>query len=279
MFLNDSIDSVLNQTFEEFEFIIVNDGSSDRTEEVILSKKDKRIRYIKNERNQGVIKSLNKGVFFSKGMFIARMDSDDIASPYRFQKQVDYLLSNCNTDILGTGIMDSPSFDSNCVNSTIIPNEVHKVYLLRTNTLYHPTIMFRKVELQSKGLFYDKNCILAEDYKLWADASINGLTLESLTQPLLMYRKHNNQISIKGRELQTQTTFKIQLKLGFFYFEDMLYNRELPYLRLLNKSDLVNQHELLDRMSLCEDLIDFNNKNEIFNRKIFEEMFLSLIKI
>ena len=90
-FLREAIDSVLKQTFVDFEFIILNDGSTDKTEDIILSYKDPRIRYVKNEKNLKLIKTLNKGVDMARGKYIARMDADDISLPERFEKEVAYL--------------------------------------------------------------------------------------------------------------------------------------------------------------------------------------------
>ena len=83
--IKESIDSILNQSFKDFEFIIINDGSTDNTEDVILSYGDKRIRYLKNDVNRGIIYTLNRGIIESKGKYIARMDSDDISLSTRFE--------------------------------------------------------------------------------------------------------------------------------------------------------------------------------------------------
>ena len=86
-FLRQAVDSILSQTFKDFELIIINDGSSDSTEDIILSYKDKRIRYVKNEKNLRLIKTLNKGLELASGQFVSRMDADDVAHPLLFEKQ------------------------------------------------------------------------------------------------------------------------------------------------------------------------------------------------
>ncbi|HGF9542707.1 TPA: glycosyltransferase family 2 protein, partial [Acinetobacter baumannii] len=102
LYLKEAIDSVLSQTFTDFELIILNDGSIDRTEEIILSYNDSRIVYVKNEKNLGLIGTLNKGINLAKGKYIARMDADDICLPERFKKQVDFLEKNNEIDLIGT---------------------------------------------------------------------------------------------------------------------------------------------------------------------------------
>src|SRR5688500_15226048 len=99
-----AIESILNQTFKDFEFIIINDGSKDESLKIIkrYGKKDKRIVLIDNKKNLGLIKSLNKGLKIAKGKYIARMDSDDIAMPQRFKIQLDYLDKNRNIFLVGT---------------------------------------------------------------------------------------------------------------------------------------------------------------------------------
>ena len=90
-YIKESIDSILTQSLRDFELIIINDGSLDKTEDLILSYSDNRIIYIKNEKNLGLIKTLNKGVSYAKGSYIVRMDADDVCMPNRFEKQVEFL--------------------------------------------------------------------------------------------------------------------------------------------------------------------------------------------
>ena len=96
-FIRDSIDSVLSQTYSDFELLIINDGSTDKTEEIILSYKDHRIVYVKNEVNLKLIKTLNKGIDLAKGKFIARIDSDDVINPDRIEYTYD-VYCNCKSE-------------------------------------------------------------------------------------------------------------------------------------------------------------------------------------
>jgi glycosyltransferase involved in cell wall biosynthesis len=93
-YLADSLDSVLCQTYQNWELIIINDGSTDSTEQLILNYQDKRIKYLRNDDNKGIIFSLNRGLRESKGVYIARLDADDIALPFRIEKQVEFLSEN-----------------------------------------------------------------------------------------------------------------------------------------------------------------------------------------
>src|SRR5215204_4839876 len=132
-----AIESVLRQTFTDFEFIIINDGSSDRTEEIIRSFSDPRILYQVNKINKGLVYTLNKGIDNAKGRYIARMDGDDIALPERFEKQFEYLQLNKEVDILATVVIlideneiVSGTWHSDINNvSAIKPNRVAKIMI------------------------------------------------------------------------------------------------------------------------------------------------------
>ena len=102
VFLKEAISSILDQSFTDFELIILNDGSTDDSERIILSFKDDRIKYLKNAKNLGLIGTLNKGLSESRGTYIARMDQDDISLPNRFQKQINFLKEHPNTTIVAT---------------------------------------------------------------------------------------------------------------------------------------------------------------------------------
>ena len=142
-YICEAIESILNQTYKDFEFIIINDGSTDRTKEIIKSYNDPRIVYLENEKNSGIVVTLNKGLDFATGEYIARMDADDVASPKRFEKQVAYMGKNKGIGVLGTGIIifgegmaeKSYSFSSNARQA--------KADLFFNSSLAHPTVMIR----------------------------------------------------------------------------------------------------------------------------------------
>lgn len=279
-YLSLSIDSILNQTYENFELIIINDGSIDRSDEIILSKRDSRIVYLKNSSNQGIVKSLNKGLHFSNGEFIARMDADDISMPERLMLQHEYMKENKETDILGTeiiSIQDNQETQKNReTNYEVMPSNLHNIYLLIRNTLTHPTVMIRKESLLSNNLYYDKNSEFAEDYKLWADSSIVGLKIESLAIPLLRYRWHEGQISSIKNQQQIRSSINIQFALAKFYFEDILINNNHTYLRLIKNLPPIDEEDVNMRLQLVKNLIQYNHINKIFDEYSFEKVFLNL---
>ena len=147
-FLKEAIDSILNQTFTDFELLLINDGSTDRSEEIIKSYNDKRISYAKNEKNSGLINTLNRGIDLARGEYIARMDGDDIALPERFELQVKHLIKSdaailattyYSVDETGNALPDWPTD-----RATITRDQIRKT-LPKDNCLAHPTIMGKAI--------------------------------------------------------------------------------------------------------------------------------------
>ena len=164
-YIAEAIESILNQTFSDFEFLIINDGSTDKTADIVAqyAKVDKRIKFIDNKKNQGLIAVLNQGLDLARGEYIARMDSDDISMPERFEKQILYMDANPDVGVVGTAGQNFGA--DNSVN--ISPAIVDAVELLRGVGFYHPSVMMRKSVIDKYNLRYDKNFYLVEDHELW----------------------------------------------------------------------------------------------------------------
>jgi len=151
-FLSEAMDSIVGQTLTDFEFLIIDDGSTDRSYEIIRSYKDDRIRLVQNETNLGITASLNKGIQLARAALIARMDADDISYPDRLQKQYDYLTSHPDCALLSTF-------------ARVITEDKQTVYIERTNShyfyynltfatpIYHPTVMYVKIAVQDVGMY------------------------------------------------------------------------------------------------------------------------------
>lgn len=212
-FLHASIKSILNQTYSDFEFIIINDGSTNNAKEVILSYPDSRIKYFEQE-NHGLIYTLNKGISLSQGEYIARMDSDDISLPERFAKQVNVLDKNSDIGAVGSYIKLFPTPDFE-VKYAITPTYLD---LLRENQLAHPVVMFRKSVLEQFNLKYN-NCLYAEDYELWSRL-IKVSKIYNIPEVLLKYRRHDNTISAIHSDLQSQNTQKTKQNMLDFLTHD-----------------------------------------------------------
>ena len=184
-YLNEAIESMLNQTFADFEFIIVNDGSTDTSLQIIESYKDERIVLI-NQKNTGLAKALNNGIDKSKSNFIARMDADDISLPDRLQKQYDFLINNPEYIAVGSNaiIID---VDGNYVFSSSRPISDEDVrQKLPKTPFYHPSVMFKKNVFAKAGK-YCEAMVKAQDTVLFNRMARYG-KFYNIKEPLIKYR-------------------------------------------------------------------------------------------
>lgn len=185
-YLRSAIESILSQTFSNFEFLIINDGSSDKSVDIIESYKDERIRLIHNESNLGLPATLNKGIDLTQGKYIARMDCDDVSLPNRLKKQVSYMQAHPEIGILGTncqmiGPQDQPGKHSDYPTK----HGFIRWRLAFGSFLAHPTVMMRTDILRRLGGY--RMLDVAQDYDLWQRAAWET-RLACLPQPLLKLR-------------------------------------------------------------------------------------------
>ena len=233
-----AIESILNQTFEDFEFIIINDGSTNNSEEVALSYSDKRIRYIKNDYNMKLIKTLNKGLGLANGKYIARLDSDDFCDKTRFEKQVNYLENNPNVGLLGTFITIEPTGEKTPLFTD--PKEIKILMRYGHNCLAHSSVMFRKSVIDKYNLKYGEYCIYAEDYKLWTEMSLY-CDITNLPEYLVSYRLSNDGICATHTAEQQKMTNLIILDNIIQDFEcnkDFMYSILTKYAKNIQLSKL-----------------------------------------
>ena len=200
-YIRESMDSVINQTHKDFEFIIINDCSSDNTENIIKSYNDNRIKYVKNKKNLGVALSLNKGLNLATGKYIARMDADDISLPYRFEEQIKYLKENKECDICSGDIIEFDDNGNEQLHVYSHDNSNIMVDLLFDSPIVHPAVMMRSSIKEKIDLYYDIQYEKAEDFELWARIS-DKVRIDNLNKVLLKYRIHNLQVSVSCNRQQ-----------------------------------------------------------------------------
>lgn len=229
-FIRFTIDSLLNQTYTNFELLILNDGSIDATTKIIDTYTDSRIQRINNSKNEGLIFTLNKGVALAKGKYIARIDADDICLPTRLEKQVQWLEKNTNTAIVATQIklineeglvVGDWTLDQQTTTAKQIKNA-----MLWQCCIAHPTVMMRSAIIQQYK--YANNQKHSEDYGLWLQVLSDNHIIEKIPEPLLLYRVHDNSVTgaINSKknpffiQFNTKKRFLIsriqQLKFGLF---------------------------------------------------------------
>lgn len=208
--LQEAIDSILSQTFTDFELQIIDDGSTDGTAAILSQYRDPRIKLIRNESNLGLTRSLNIGLTNSRGEYIARMDADDISLPERLAKQV--ALMDANPDIGICGCWMEVMGDRQAMwHSPSDPDEM-KVRLLFQNVLAHPTVMMRKSVLEEHLLRYDEAFTTAQDYELWS-RMLKVTKATSLQEALLRYRMHGQSVSSGSGGAQALNSRKVRESL------------------------------------------------------------------
>ena len=214
-FIVDAINSILNQTFRDFELIIIDDCSSDKTVQKIKSFNDKRIRFFKNDSNQGVANTLNKGIEEAQGEYIARMDSDDISLPLRLEKQVQFLEMHLDIAIIGSDI-EIFGYEHGFRHFSNSP-EQFKVDLIFNTCYAHPSVMMRRQVLMDNNFRYNPEYSKMEDYDLWVRLS-QKYKLSSISEVLLKYRVHSGQVTqkktVEGKKQDINIKQRIISKLG-----------------------------------------------------------------
>lgn len=235
-YLVEAIESILIQTYKNFEFIIVNDGSKDNSVEIIKNymKKDNRIVLIDRE-NKGLPYSLNEGISIAKGQYIARMDADDISLSNRFEKQIKYMEEN-KIDVCGSYIkLFGDNTKEQIVKYSIYHDDI-KFRLLFMSSLAHPTVIFKKKVFEK--VEYRVDYKVAQDYQLWCDIVNANFKIGNIPEILLNYREHEAQASIEKFKRQHDTAHEISLN-----YAKSLGTNEIELHNIINKLKLNNNSE------------------------------------
>lgn len=248
-YIREAVNSILQQTFRDFELIIINDYSTDSTKNIIFSFNDPRIVYIENKTNIGLTKSLNKGLSMAKGEYVARMDADDVAFPQRLEEQLKYMESYKDVALAGSFavLIDE---NGSAIRKIKLPADFAalKFELLFNNALIHSTIFFRKKAIiQSGGYNEDFKC--AQDYELYTRLATRSI-ITNIPKYLLKLRIHKDSISKKDKThlLQKEAAKKIKFQYIDRYYHikrqefeevDEITNLEVLEIKKYNKFVLV----------------------------------------
>ena len=206
-----AIDSILRQSFRDFELLVIDDGSSDGSADLVAACPDPRVRCVRNDRNLGVVASLNRGLELARGELVARMDADDASLPERLRRQVDFLDANpeigaCGAFLVTTGRREGVRIE--------YPTEAEDVRceLLFDPAMAHPTVCLRRAWFERHGLRYDEAYPHAEDYDLWRRAAAR-FPLANLGEVLLRYRVHDASVTRRYRTEQQASVARIHREL------------------------------------------------------------------
>lgn len=207
LYIQQSMVSILKQTYTNFEFIIVDDGSTDHTLSIIKANNDTRIHLVQLHFNNGIVNALNTGIKLAKGKYIARMDADDIALPERLANQVDFLEKHEEVGLLGT---QYKAIGARSRKFPLIHNDL-VWYMFNACPFIHASVMIRKSVLDKHNLSYDKQFEYAEDLALWVKLS-NVTQIANLPEVALKYRVHQaTHFQTKNISIQHNHTIKLQL--------------------------------------------------------------------
>jgi len=196
-YIRESIESLINNTFKNFKIVVVDDGSTDSTTEIlnVFQMSDDRILLIRNEKNLGIAVSTNIALSNCDTDFIAIMDADDISLPERLGKQVDYLRKHLAIDVVGSSMYILSGLEHNEIRAA--RHSDLRNMLLKENILFNPTVMFRQ-SLVEKGIF---NCNPrykhTQDYHLWTKLAIKS-NFANIEEPLVVYRDNKSQNSVSS---------------------------------------------------------------------------------
>lgn len=198
-----AVESIIMQTYKNFEFIIINDGSKDGTPEILASLDDKRIRILHQD-NQGLVASINRGIKEATGKYIARMDADDVALPERLKKQVDFMKRNPSMAVLGTAVKVVYNDGTERIRKRPFDTAAIRENIVKICPFSHSSVMIRKEVFDKVGL-YDSSKdgskqLLVEDYDLWVRILVAGYDMANLPDVLMLYYREPDSI-LRSRSL------------------------------------------------------------------------------
>lgn len=270
-YVAEAIESILNQTFTDFEFLIFNDGSKDKSAEIVQSyaQKDSRIVFYNYQENRGLPETLNKGIDIAQGKYIARMDNDDISLPHRFERQLAFMENNEEVGLCGTWFSAFENNIENIVNVAKMPilDENIKVASLHYCCIAHPTVMAKTSLLKNNK--YDQSFYPADDYELWARL-IPLTKLHNIPESLLLYRLHETNISREKTDIQQEIGRKIQL----LQFERFFANHKNIHYALLKyafieRKPISYSTEAYELAKLIKQMYESNQFQKIYDKNIF----------
>jgi glycosyltransferase involved in cell wall biosynthesis len=267
-YLKEAIESILNQTFKDFELILINDGSTDSSEKIIKSFTDERIVYIDNGKNLGLAASFNAGIDAARGQYIARMDADDISLPTRFEKQFSYLERKPHIGIVGSGIV---IIDENgrkmAVHKRPKSHLEIKFSSLFSSPMYHPTVMGRAEIFRSHH--YNDTFSNSEDYELWSRLLFGTSTrFANFREPLIKYRVYpqsfTQALNLDKRALSAHNTSK---NVG--HYIHLTHNEKNFIIHLRQERKLGFKEFFTGLILYLRAVFAFLNKEKPGNREIF----------
>lgn len=269
-YLRQAVSSILSQSFTDFEFIIVDDASTDGTREILDCFQDNRIQVLNNTTNIGIARSLNRGVQAARGRYIARMDGDDVASPDRLARQVAFLDHHPDITLVGSWARlwgrSLPLLQKKPVGC-----EAVRAALLFDTPFVHPSVVFRRDRMLREQLFYDPTFVRAQDYDLWSRMSDKCL-MDNIPLPLLRFRIHKQSATNTGHEQSTAMALKILrrhlAKIGVYSDDATLFFHH----RISRGMRMFSMWEICAAEKWLLHLKKENDSRQIYSVDVFSEL-------
>lgn len=256
-----AIESILNQTFKEFELLILDDCSTDKTAEIVKSFEDPRIRYVKHEKNLGLAENLNRGVELADTEYLARMDGDDISVSTCLEKQITFLDAHPEIGVCSTGFQ----FFGTRTSILFFPEKHEDIMVnqLFGNNIIQP--MFRRNIFISNNLRYKTSAFPAEDYRLWSEC-MQLTKMYNLQEVLFHYRMHAEQISTEKKAFQIEKSNEVRLFMLDRLNPDFTEEEKRYYLDVFCQGNLSSRKDLQE-MKIFANLLQKKNEenNSNFN--------------
>lgn len=266
-YVKQAIDSILQQSYKEFELIIVNDGSKDNSLSIIKSYNDQRIKLISNPENKGLIYCLNFGITQCKGKYIARMDADDISLPERLQEQVKYMELNPNVGVCGCDYIQFKNATEKRHKADVDYDTILS-YMIFNCSIVHPSLIIRKSVLESLDTVFNMDFKHAEDYELWSRL-IFETKFSAVSKVLFKYRLHEQQVTEVNKQAQIKTANLVRKiflqKIGFNFSDDEL----LTHYKIGSSQLLHTENDLYKAEAWLSNLMLQNEKQCFIAKPIF----------
>ncbi|MEM9885724.1 MAG: glycosyltransferase [Bacteroidota bacterium] len=278
-YLRSSIESILAQTYPHFELLILDDGSTDESVAIIKSYKDQRIRLLLAPDNEGIVARLNVGIKSARGKYIARMDADDVAIVYRFEKQIKFLQAHPEIALVGSNVylIDEQNVQQRVSTRLPLKHEAIRGRLLFKTAFFHPTTMMRTSV--AKQLLYDKSFQFIEDYDLWL--RMQEYVLANIAEPLLYYRFHASNTHA-NKQKQIKQAYPILAKRQLEYYKIAYTPEEFQIHCLLGESgrfgDFIRYLSIAKISGYLDKLINWNERESIIEQRIFKTELLDIWK-
>jgi len=268
-YLRDSINSILNQTYRDLEFIIINDGSTDGSIEVIqeIEERDNRIVLIDRE-NKGLIASLNECIHLAKGEYLVRMDADDISMPNRIEEQLQFMVENPDVSVLGSYVEIFGYEVKSSIWKLPIKDQALKARLLFTVAFCHPSVMYKKEIFNEAGFYYNKDYLNAEDYELWTRLA-EKYKFSVVPKVLLKYRYVISSISRVADTSDVNERQRVLASIYNVYLSRLAIttssNEERLHFNLTTSERISNSTlDLFDVISYFTKILEQNKKKRVF---------------